>query len=73
MNILNRLKKIEKDNPNKPACFCGKTLLDLWYGDADADALTYCSNCKGEFDYWQNLAREAASNQSKNLTDIEIL
>ena len=69
MNIQNRLKKIEQNNPNKTPCFCGKTLIDLWYGKPDADALTYCSNCKDKFDHWQNLAREAKAELSKNLTD----
>ncbi len=73
MNILNRLKKIEQNNPNKPPCFCGKTLIDLWYGKPGADGITYCSNCKDKFDYWQNLAREAKSELSKNLTDGETL
>ncbi len=73
MNILNRLKKLELNNPNKPSCFCNKTLLDLWYGKPGADSLTYCSNCKDTFDYWQNLAREAKSELSKNLTDGETL
>ncbi len=73
MNILNRLKKIEKDNPNKTPCFCGKTLIDLWYGKPGADSITYCSNCKDKFDHWQNLAREAKSELSKNLTDGETL
>jgi hypothetical protein len=71
MNILSRLKKIELNNPNKTQCFCNKTLLDLWYGDADADALTYCPNCKDTFDHWQNLARDAGT--SENLTDIKTL
>jgi len=69
MNILNRLKKLELNNPNKPPCFCGKTLIDLWYGKTGADALTYCLNCKDKFDYWQQLAREAKDSLSKNLTD----
>jgi hypothetical protein len=56
MNILNRLEKLESNNP---PCFCGKTLLDLWYGKPGADALTYCPKCKDKFDHWQNLAREA--------------
>lgn len=73
MSILNRLKRIEKENPNKPPCFCGKTLIDLWYGKPGADGITYCSNCKDTFDYWQNLAREAKAELSKNLTDIETL
>ncbi len=73
MNIQNRLKKIEQNNPNKPPCFCGKTLLDLWYGTPDADALTYCSKCKERFDYWQNLSREAEAELPKNLTDIGTL
>ncbi len=71
MNILHRLKKIEQNNPNKPPCFCNKTLVDLWYGNTDADSLTYCADCKDQFDYWQNLARDART--SKNLTDGETL
>ncbi len=69
MNIKNRLKKLEANNPNKTPCFCGKTLIDLWYGKPGADALTYCPNCKDHYDYWQNLAREAEA--SENLTDIK--
>jgi hypothetical protein len=68
MNILNRLKKIEANNPNKPACFCNKTLVDLWYGEADSDALTYCRSCKEQFDFWVRLSAEAASGE--NLTDL---
>ncbi len=71
MNIQNRLKKIEQNNPNKPPCFCGETLLDLWYGDPGADALTYCPNCKDKYDFWVNLAIDAAT--SENLTDGETL
>jgi hypothetical protein len=69
MNILHRLKKIEQNNPNKPPCFCGKTLLDLWYGEPGADALTYCQHCKDKYDFWVNLAIDAAT--SENLTDIK--
>jgi hypothetical protein len=58
MNILNRLEKLELNNPNKP-CLCNRTLLNLWYGTPDADALTYCPKCKDKFDHWQNIAREA--------------
>jgi hypothetical protein len=71
MNILNRLQKLEQNNPNKPPCFCNKTLLDLWYGKPGADALTYCPDCKDKFDYWQKLAIDAVT--SKNLTDGETL
>jgi hypothetical protein len=70
MNILNRLKKLESNNPNKPPCFCNRTLLDLWYGKPGADALTYCADCKDQFDHWQNLAIDAVT--SKNLTDGEL-
>jgi hypothetical protein len=73
MNILSRLQKLESNNPNKPPCFCGKTLIDLWYGELDTDDLTYCPKCKDKFDYWQNLSREAEAELSKNLTDIETL
>jgi hypothetical protein len=67
MSILNRLKKLETDNPNKPPCFCNKTLLDLWYGNTDTDSLTYCRNCKPQYDSWANLVAEAMKNE--NLTD----
>ncbi len=73
MNILNRIKKLESENPNKPPCFCGKTFIDLCYSGIDTDALTYCSHCKDKFDYWQQLAREAKDELSKNLTDGETL
>jgi hypothetical protein len=69
MNILHRLKKLEQNNPNEPPCFCNRTLLDLWYGKPGADDLTYCADCKDQFDYWQNLAIDART--SKNLTDGE--
>ena len=69
MNILNRLKKLKLNNPNKTPCFCGKTLIDLWYGKPGADALTYCRYCKDKFDAWAELAREAKAELSKNLTD----
>jgi hypothetical protein len=68
MSILNRLTKLEKDNPNKPPCFCGKTLLDLWYGTPGADVLTFCARCKGKYDFWAKLAKDAAT--SENLTNI---
>jgi hypothetical protein len=71
MNILHRLKNLEQNNPNKPPCFCNKTLLELWYGKPGADALTYCPNCKDEYDFWVNLAIDART--SKNLTDGEAL
>ncbi len=67
MSILRRLKKLESNNPNKPPCFCNKTLLDWWYGKPGADALTYCPNCKDTYDFWVNLARDAVTSQ--NLTD----
>jgi len=67
MNILNRLKKIEAEILPAPPCFCGKTLLDLWYGNTDADSLTYCRNCKPQYDSWANLVAEAVKNE--NLTD----
>jgi hypothetical protein len=71
MNILNRLQKLEQDNPNKPSCFCNKTLLDLWHSKPGADVLTYCADCKDEYDFWVNLAIDAVT--SKNLTDGETL
>ena len=67
MNIKSRLDKLESDNPNKPQCFCNKTFLDLMYGKPGADALTYCANCKVEYDFWMNLAHDAVTSQ--NLTD----
>ncbi len=67
MNILSRLKKIEANNPNKPACLCGKTFIDLFYGEPGFSALTYCPNCKEQFDHWANLAAEAGNGE--NLTD----
>jgi len=69
MNILNRLKKLELNNPNKPTCFCGKTFVDLMYKEPHFSALTYCANCKDHFDYWARLARDAET--SENLTDIK--
>jgi hypothetical protein len=68
MNILNRLKKLELNNPNKPPCFCGKTFVDLMYKEPHSSALTYCANCKDHFDYWVNLACDAET--SENLTNI---
>ena len=68
MNILNRLKKLEKDNPNNPLCFCNKTFIDLIYGDTGATALTYCRNCKDKFDQWAKIAAEAQ--RSENLTNL---
>jgi len=73
MSILNRLKKLETNNPNKIPCFCNKTLIDLWYGKPGADALTYCRNCKDKFDYWARIADEARDILSENLTDGETL
>jgi hypothetical protein len=67
MSIESRLTKLELNNPNKPPCFCNKTLLDLWHGKPGADALTYCPDCKVEYDYWMNLAHDAVT--SENLTD----
>ncbi len=67
MNIKGRLKKLESNKFIKADCFCGKTLVDLWYGKPGASALTYCLNCKQQYDYWANLAREAEL--SENLTD----
>ncbi len=70
MQIINRLQKLETQINVKP-CFCGKTLVELWYSDTDADALTYCADCNDQFDYWQKLAIDAVT--SKNLTDDETL
>lgn len=69
MSILNRLKKLETESPNKPPCFCNKTLLDIWYGEPGFSALKPCPACKNQFDFWANLARDAET--SENLTDIK--
>jgi hypothetical protein len=68
MNVKQRLKKLESNNPNKPPCFCNKTWVGLCFGEPNADALTYCANCKDHFDYWARLARDAET--SENLTNI---
>ncbi len=69
MNILNRLKKLELNNPNQPPCFCNKTFVDLMYKEPNFSLLTYCPNCKPQYDYWVWLAREAET--SENLTDTD--
>lgn len=68
MNIKNRLKKIEADSPNKTACFCNKTFVDVVYGEPGFSSLTYCPNCKDKFDFWARLSAEAM--KSENLTDV---
>jgi hypothetical protein len=68
MNIKSRLKKLESNGLLKQPCFCGKTLIDLWYGKPNAKSLTYCQNCKQQFDFWANLAAEAKA-LTANLTD----
>jgi hypothetical protein len=70
MQLKQRIKKLEKNKMFKPDCFCGKTLIDLWYGKPGASALTYCANCKDKFDFWAGLAREAEAALSENLTDF---
>jgi hypothetical protein len=67
MQLKNRLEILENQINVKP-CFCGKTLLDLWYGTPGADALTYCARCKDKYDFWVKLAKDAET--SENLTDI---
>lgn len=69
MNIKSRLRKLELNNLNKIACFCGKTLVDLVYGKTDADSLTYCPNCRQQFDAWANLSAEAEI-LSENVADL---
>jgi hypothetical protein len=69
MSILNRLKKLELNNPNKPPCFCNKTLIDVWYGEPGFSGLTYCADCKDQYEMWAKLAIDAAT--SENLTDIK--
>jgi hypothetical protein len=69
MNIKNRLKKLESNGLLEQPCFCGKTLLDLWYGKPSVKPLTYCQNCKQQYNSWVNLAAEAMKS-SENLTDI---
>ncbi len=68
MNIKSRLRKLESNSLVKTPCFCSKTLVDLWYGKPGADALTYCANCKGQFEFWANLSAEAL--KAENLTDL---
>jgi len=68
MNINHRLKKLESNNLFKAPCFCGETLVNLWYGKQSPKPLTYCPNCKQQYDFWANLTTEA--NLSENLTDI---
>jgi hypothetical protein len=68
MNILHRLKKLEQNNLNKPPCFCGKTFIDVWHGEPGFSGLTYCPNCKDEYEMWAKLAIDAAT--PANLTDI---
>ena len=59
MSLKTRLSKIESNlNVNITLCFCGKTLIDLWY-KPNAKPLTYCRNCKDKFDFWANLCAEA--------------
>ncbi len=70
MNIKSRLKKLELNTLFKAPCFCGKTLIDLWYGEPGADVLTACPNCKQQYDFWANLAAEAKTS-SENLTDFD--
>lgn len=69
MNIKSRLKKLELNSLIKTPCFCSKTLIDLWYGKACADSLTYCEKCKQEYEFWTNLAVEARKT-TENLTDL---
>jgi hypothetical protein len=71
MNILNRLKKLESENPNKPPCFCGKTFLDIWQSKPGFSGLTYCADCKDQYEMWTKLAIDAAT--PGNLTDGETL
>lgn len=70
MNLKSRLRKLEKmHHVINSLCFCGKTLIDLWY-KPNAKPLTYCRNCKDKFDWWKNLCAEAAA-ATNNLTDYE--
>jgi hypothetical protein len=67
MNIKRRLEKLESNALFKAGCFCGKTFIDLWYGKQSAKTLTYCANCKQQYNIWANLTREAM--KAENLTD----
>jgi hypothetical protein len=69
MQLKQRIRKLE-NKLIKQVCFCGKTLIDLWYGTPGADNLTYCPNCKETFDFWVNLACEAKARLSQNQTDL---
>ncbi len=69
MQLKHRIKKLENKLIITTPCFCGKTLIDLWYGKPGIQALTYCLNCKDKFDFWANLAAEAEAKLSENLTD----
>lgn len=68
MQLKRRIKKLES-HLIKPACFCGKTFIDLCYGELDTSELSYCPNCKTIYDSWTNLVEQAKS--SENLTDAE--
>jgi hypothetical protein len=43
----------------KAPCFCNKTLVDLWFGETEADSLTYCPNCKQQYEVWAKICDEA--------------
>jgi uncharacterized CHY-type Zn-finger protein len=65
MNLLQRIKKIEEKSISKTSCFCGKTLIDLWYGKESV--LMHCPKCKDKFDKWAEITAEAQI--LNNLTD----
>jgi hypothetical protein len=67
MNIKNRIKKLELTYTNSAACYCGKTFIDLCYGISSYSDLTYCLNCRQQYEFWKGLVCEAQ--KSENLTD----
>lgn len=67
MNIRNRIQKLEVNKPTN--CFCGKTLIDLWY-KTNMDDLTHCAKCKDRYDFWAKVSTDALL--GPNLTDEAI-
>jgi hypothetical protein len=67
MSVIKRLKKLESNELFKQPCFCGKTFVDVLYGETPLEDFTYCPKCKKLHDYWNELAREAS--EMRNLTD----
>ena len=66
MQLKRRIKRIESQ-VGAGACLCAKgALLAAWMGKSSAP-LTYCRNCKPQFDEWTAIAEEAQ--HLNNLTD----